>query len=101
MRYVGSGINALACGRSDESPAASGTLEPPGPAAFAGHGDLNNASGPRRHVAVCVREAPHETLEHRAIQLRGHDTRTIDGKPNLLLVVPALGEFPGDIEPRD
>jgi hypothetical protein len=52
------------------------------------------------------RQRAHETVENRVIQLRRHDraqehgVRGLgDGEPNLLLMVPALGQLARDIEP--
>ena len=44
-------------------------------------------------------QSPHEALDDRMVQIRRHNTGTIRGQSNLLLVMPAFRQFSGRIKP--
>lgn len=86
-------------GAEEEFPAVIRRLQ--GPLAAGGSGDDQDeggAVGPEMAVEV-VRESADEAVEDRVVEFGGQDAGAADGKANLLLVMPAFGEFAGGVEP--
>src|SRR6267154_6163812 len=67
--------------------------------ALAGDIELRQRSGFSRHGSGGVGLCAHETIEDRKVKLARHDSRLIDGDSDLLLMVLALGELAGGVEP--
>src|SRR6266853_6834873 len=67
--------------------------------ALTGDIELRQRSRFSRHGLVGVGQRAHETIEDRKVKLACHDSRLIDGDSDLLLMVPALGELAGGVEP--
>ena len=82
-----------------QSPILNLPLQQPGAATVAGDFQLHGCAEGRIHVAKGVRQSANEAIEDRMIKLRCHDAGTISGEANLLLVMPALGEFASGVEP--
>ena len=64
-------------------------------------GNLHFDGGFSRGVEIAIEggKRAQEAVEDGVIELRRHETGTVGGEANLLLVMPALGEFAGGIKP--
>ena len=54
-----------------------------------------------RDLSVGVGQPAEKRIQDRMVEERRHDAWTIGGEADLLLMVPALGEFAGVIEPDE
>lgn len=50
-------------------------------------------------MSICERLTPHKAVQHGMIQLGRHNAWPSGCQPNLLLVMPAFGQFAGRVEP--
>ena len=54
-----------------------------------------------RDISVSMWQPPQKCVQNRRVQEWSHNARAIGGEADLLLMVPALGEFAGVIEPDE
>ena len=53
------------------------------------------------YISISIRETPQKGVQNRMVERRSHNARAIGGEADLLLMVPALGEFAGIVEPDE
>lgn len=88
-----------------EMPTVGTPHEEPGAAGRAGDVDLDGGAIGSGDRSVGPRERAHESFEDREVELADHDfggdgaSGWSDSDADLLLMVPALGVLPGDVEP--
>jgi hypothetical protein len=67
--------------------------------AIAGDFDKERCIRCSRDLSVGMGQPPKKRVQNRMVEERSHNAWTIGGEADLLLMVPALGEFAGVIEP--
>ena len=85
--------------RLDLHPAIAVAIEIPAAAAFAGHIEPQVRACLSWPIAIGERQRAHEAIEHRIVQLARHDSRAVRRQPDLLLMMPSLGQLARRIEP--
>ena len=50
-------------------------------------------------MSIRIRHATHKTVQHGVIQFGRHNAWPASCEPNLLLMMPAFGQFTGRVEP--
>jgi len=82
-----------------EGPGRGGSGEEPASSAVSIDVDLKRSAGRRIDGAEGVRQAAQEAVENRVVKIGCHDARALSGFADLLLMMPALGEFARGVEP--
>ena len=71
----------------------------PAAATFTGNIELHQRSGFGWNGSICMGQRTHEAIKNWIVELARHDSRFVDGEPDLLLMMPALSELTRGVEP--